>query len=413
MRFLLIVLLAILTSCSENPTAEIHRTNALHEPEAGIWRFSFQLGNEELPFLVRISGDPHIESFTLLNGGEEIHAKEISINGDSIKIVLPVFSSELHGRIDSPNLITGKWINKAKKDYQIPFIGEADKTYLFTPTRISTPLSEKYHAVFDPNTSESWNAILALSEDSNQVHATFLTETGDYRYLQGNVVNNKLQLGTFDGSHAFLFTADVKNDSLINGTFTSGIHYKTSWIAGEDSAFKLRDPEKLTWMKPGYDRIDFKMPDQNGDTVTWDDLDLGGKIVIIDIMGSWCPNCMDANRALEKITQNYPSEQIEIIPIAYETTADFQTAKQRVSKMQQDLGMDPYFLYGGLAKTTEASADFPMLNGIMSFPTLIFIDKSGKVRRIYTGFYGPGTGSYYTEFIQRTDSLLTVMAAEG
>jgi hypothetical protein len=35
-----------------------------------------------------------------------------------------------------------------------------------------------------------------------------------------------------------------------------------------------------------------------------------------------------------------------------------------------------------------------MLNQIVSYPTMIFIDKFGEVRRIHTGFSGPATSTY-------------------
>ena len=39
-----------------------------------------------------------------------------------------------------------------------------------------------------------------------------------------------------------------------------------------------------------------------------------------------------------------------------------------------------------------------MLNHVLSYPTTIFIDKKGVVRKIHTGFNGPATGEKYTEF---------------
>jgi len=53
------------------------------------------------------------------------------------------------------------------------------------------------------------------------------------------------------------------------------------------------------------------------------------------------------------------------------------------------------FLYGRL-----------MLLKIRLFPNNIFIDKKGMVRKIHTGFYGPGTGMYYTNYVRETEALL-------
>ncbi len=404
----------MLVSCTNNSTSSSDKNKNTPILDEGMWRFSFQLGKQELPFNIKFENIDANNGYAIIyNGEERIEVKEFNIINDSIFINLPVFSSELVGRIESNQLITGKWLNRAKTNYSIPFVAEANKSYRFTPTDTSPKIPHRYHAVFDPNSDEPWNAILILSEDSNRYTGTFLTETGDYRYLQGNVMNKKLYLSTFDGSHAFLFTADISGDSLVNGSFTSGIHYSTNWVAKADKYFMLRNPEKLTYLKTGYDKIDFKFPNENGDTVTWKDLNLEGKVVILDIMGSWCPNCMDANRALHQLVSKYPDNDMVILPIAYETTSDFDISKKRISKMQQDLGMKPHFLYGGKADIQRTSKDFPMLNGIMSYPTLIIIGPDRKVEDIYTGFYGPGTGEYYKQFMNHTDSLLARLVAKS
>lgn len=387
--------------------------NSSPELQDGMWRFSFQLDKEELPFQVKLEDiDNNSGKATICNGEERIEADNFRISNDSVFIELPVFESTLVGRIESDELITGQWINKNKKDYTIPFIAEANKSYRFTPSDISKKIPHRYHVIFDPNTDDAWDAVLILSEDSNRYSGTFLTETGDYRYLEGNIMNKKLYLSTFDGSHAFLFTADISGDSLLNGTFTSGIHYSATWIAKADENYNLKNPEKLTYLKPGYSEIDFRLPNQDGDTVTWEDLDLDGKVVVLDIMGSWCPNCMDANRAMHQLISKYSDDEIVVLPIAYETTEDFSISKKRINKMQKDLGMGPQFLFGGLANVKNTSQDFPMLNGIMSYPTLIFIGPDRKVEEIYTGFYGPGTGKYYDRFMVHTDSLLSQLVSK-
>jgi hypothetical protein len=43
----------------------------------------------------------------------------------------------------------------------------------------------------------------------------------------------------------------------------------------------------------------------------------------------------------------------------------------------------------------SASASLPFISGIFCFPTSIYIDKNGNVRRIHSGYNGPATGVYY------------------
>lgn len=412
-KYTLIILISILFGC-RNGDATVENNNESNiQVNNGIWRFSLKIENEELPFNVELSNlTSENPKAVFKNGEENIVSNEINVRGDSIWIRLPVFDTEMRGRIESENLITGYWINKTRQNYSIPFVAEYNKDFRFTPTKTSTVIQDTFHVVFDPNSNESWDAILVLNQTPSNITGTFMTETGDYRYLEGNIMNDKLYLSTFDGSHAFLFYADIKGDSLINGKFLSGIHYQANWIGKADTLFSLRKPEELTYLKEGYKYLDFKLPNENGDTVTWDDMDLDNKVVIIDIMGSWCPNCMDAGASLKELTKPYNSDQVEIVPIAFELTSDLKAARKRIFKMQSDLGLEKKFLFGGYVSKERAAQTFPMLNKIMSYPTLIFIGKDREIKQIYTGFYGPGTGEYYDEFMRNTKKLLHEMVQE-
>ena len=66
--------------------------------------------------------------------------------------------------------------------------------------------------------------VFSNSTPDGRVTGTFLTETGDYRYLEGVVDGDSLKLSCFDGSHAFLFHAALDQDSF-RGRFWSGTHW--------------------------------------------------------------------------------------------------------------------------------------------------------------------------------------------
>ena len=58
--------------------------------------------------------------------------------------------------------------------------------------------------------------------------------------------------------------------------------------------------------------------------------------------------------------------------------------------------------YGSSSKE-EANKKLPMLNHVLSYPTTIFIDKSGEVRKIHTGFNGKATGGKYVDFVNELE----------
>ena len=84
-----------------------------------------------------------------------------------------------------------------------------------------------------------------------------MTETGDYRFLEGTVQENKFWLSVFDGAHAFLFEGKILNDNELTGTFRSGKHYTTTWAAKRNADATLTSPDSLTYLLPGYDAVAF------------------------------------------------------------------------------------------------------------------------------------------------------------
>ncbi len=66
----------------------------------------------------------------------------------------------------------------------------------------------------------------------------------------------------------------------------------------------------------------------------------------------------------------------------------------------------PYdIVLAGPSNKKKAAEALPMLNHILSYPTLIFVDKNDQVQKIHTGFYGPATEEYQ-EFIKEFDKTV-------
>ena len=103
---------------------------------------------------------------------------------------------------------------------------------------------------------------------------------------------------------------------------------------------------------------------------------------------------------------------VAIIGLAYEAKNDFNYAKSRVEKMKNRFNVGYDFLIAGTYNKKEASKTLPMLNHVMSFPTSIFIDKKGNVRKIHTGYSGPATGDYYLKFIDEFNYFMDALLKE-
>ncbi len=356
----------------------------------------------QLPFLFDLtySGDStfYIE---IINGEERLRIDDISTwhdqstGHDSIRINFPIYDTYILGRWGE-GIIQGAWFVPSRGKYSIPFEAEFGRGYRFTTVRKKPvmDLSGRWATTFAPDTEDAFDAIGEFKQENNHISGTFATETGDFRFLDGTVQGDKMYLSCFDGSHAFLFTAKVMPDSTLSGTFQSGIHYRTDWIARRDPQATLQHPDSLTFLKPGYERFDFAFPDpETGDTVSIDDAAFAERPKIIQIMGTWCPNCRDETKFLTDYLQKHPDLNIAVIGLSFEKGKDPEKAFKLIRTFKQKMKVPYPILYAGPPGAAAAEA-LPMLQKIVSYPTMIFLDKDNRVLRIHTGFYGPATTEY-------------------
>jgi thiol-disulfide isomerase/thioredoxin len=183
-------------------------------------------------------------------------------------------------------------------------------------------------------------------------------------------------------------------------------------MAKKNAKAALPEADKLTFLKPGYDKLAFSFPDLTGKMVSLADPKYQGKVVIVQILGSWCPNCLDESEFLIPYYNKHKDKGLAIIGLAYERSAKFDEAKLRLDKMTKRLGVTYDILLAGTIAKDNASNSLPMLNHVMAFPTTIYIDRAGKVRKIYTGFSGPSTGKYYEAFVDEFTSFVGKLLKE-
>lgn len=393
----------LLAGCSEKQQPDLPN---------GPWRATLQTPGGELPFGMEIfrftqddrNGDSIVAQ--IINAEERILITDIKQDGDTVFMRLPVFDSEIRAKVIDSTL-NGYWIDHNRRTdsstYRIPFHAQYGLDYRFAPTTGGEAIEERWEVTFSPNAPAESKAVGVFKYGADYVEGTFLTETGDYRYLEGMTRADSIFLSCFDGAHAFLFKAKITGDSM-SGMFWSGKHYSEPWIAVLNPDFELRDPDSLTFLTPGYERFEFSFPDTDSNLVSLDDF--WGKVVIVQIMGSWCPNCMDESRFFADAWRRYHDDGLEIVALAFEKTRDFNTARERVLRMKQNLEIPYTVLIAGYRDPQEVAQKLPALNHVMSYPTSIFIDRAGKVRRIHTGYSGPATGGAFVEFAAEFDEFV-------
>lgn len=348
----------------------------------------------------------HQGNYYAINGLETIPLERRTVpNSDSIDLVFPYFNSFIRCK-ETKRKIKGYWNNVQKQDYKIPLMVFKKRK----KQRHADPVvSGKWRVTFSTQ-NNPYPAIGQFEIINNEVCGTFMTETGDYRFLTGYTKNDSLFLSALDGSHAFFFAAKFNVQQMI-GVFFSGTHYQTDWVAVKDENAQLENPYHLTTVDTTKE-LNFTFPDLNGNYYSFPNHLSKNKVTIITLMGTWCPNCIDEALFFKTLQEKYDKTEIKIIAVCYEASDDFKKQIENVKKLNDTYGFNFTFLIAGKASKMLAHQHFPVLSNVMSFPTTIFVDKENKVRKVFTGFYGPATKTYYENFKHETHSLLDQLIHE-
>lgn len=375
----------------------------------------------ELPFTFEVTYEDdttfHIDIF---NGVERIRVPAENIQfghtrvnvRDTIRIDFPVYDSYISAYFEE-NIIEGVWVVNYRENYRIPFTAYHGRDHRFTNLRKPpvADLSGTWEVAISSDEGPE-PAIAEFVQEGNHLTGTFRTEKGDYRYLEGTVQADKMYLSVFDGSHAFLFEAKLRPDSTLYGTFRSGRHYLETWTARRNPDFELTDPDSLTTYIAGGEPLTFTFPDTEGNMISLDDERFSGKVKLVQIMGTWCPNCRDETNFLMEYLKNNPNEDLAVIALGFERYREEETALRSLRRYQDNVDLPYPLLWGGYYDNREAARQLPQLDRVLSYPTLLFVDRNNQVRRIHTGFNGPAT-SKYAEFKTNFERTVRELLAEG
>jgi len=382
--------------------------------QTGIWRGALKTASgNEIPFNFEVIDTAGKKQLAIFNGAERFKVTDVTVNGDSVAIKMPLFESEFKLKLHEGTL-SGKWIKHlADSDAVVGFDAVYGDTARFiTDKKPIADISGRWAVGFGEGEEKDF-AVGEFKQHGAKLTGTFLTTTGDYRFLEGVVNGDSLYLSCFDGGHAYLFNAKIKGDSITGGKFYSGKSGQDVWTAVKDEKAQLPDAYSLTALKPGFKKIDFTFKDLDGKKVSLTDDRFKNKVVIVQIMGSWCPNCMDETAYLVNYYKKYQPKGVEIVGLAYERTTNFERSQKALTQLKDRFNIPyPILITGYTPARGEAAKSLPMMEKVLGFPTTIIIDKKGDVRKIHTGFSGPGTGEHYIEFITEFEKLTDDLLAE-
>jgi len=342
---------------------------------------------------------------TIYNGKE---VYQLSVNkriGDTLIYQFPAQDAEWRIAFnDDFSEARGWWVNYNKKvpvRYPVHLYMTLSEM-IPKPDSIFPELFGRWKVLFEPGTPNEEVLVGVFQQEMNgRIFGSFLSETGDYRYLHGYVANGKLHLQTYTGYWAFVVEADLNGSNEMTGVFYSGGKSSSPFKAIKDEKVQLRDEAELTYLIKRDETVYLKgLTKLNGRKVNLD-LNKQNQVTLIQIMGTWCPNCIDESHLLNELQIQYGAKGLRVIGLAFEVGNDSKKQRARLNKFVKDLGINYNVYLAGTSSKEAAAAYFPMLNGIMSFPTSILVDRNGKVLAIHTGFSGPATGQAYDDLVQK------------
>lgn len=387
----------------------------VQQPTAGIYRATLELPGGDAPFGLEVARENGDVVLYFINGRQRARVQRAKIENGTLSVVFPGYENSLRAEIHRDRLVGDVTLIKTGGVEQvIPFEAKLGSARRFFDGVVSdnADVSGRWDVAFTGDEGKTSKGVAVLEQEHDRVIGTVMTPTGDHRYLEGQVHDDELRLSTFDGGLPYLYKLKVDAKGSLQGEYWQGLksHEKVSAVRNADAT--LEDAEAMTQVKEDAGRFDFTFRDVDGKAVSLSDERFRGKVVVVSLGGSWCPNCHDETMFLAPFYREYREKGFEIIALMFERHGEFQKAAAAARRFRDDLGVEYATLIAGISDADEASKALPTLTGIYGFPTTIFIDKQGKVRKIHTGFTGPATGHHYDEYVAEFRTFIDELLAE-
>lgn len=378
---------------------------------AGKWQGKIHYSKTEVPFAFEVSyptGEQPL--FTFLNGAERIAIETVEEMGDSLYIQWTPFDVEIRAAFTSTH-IEGIY-HKKYRDGAYPFSATFGKPRMeIKSTQPSITVARRWEVTFSKGTLNESKGLALFSQQGERITGTILTEVSDYRYFEGIVQGDSIQLSSFDGAHAFKIEGK-RTAGVWRGIITYDEGYEESWEAIPNATFELRDPFEIVILEPGLHKPYFELlAAGSGQNILHAD-DYEGKVVILQLFGTWCPNSLDQTQYLTQWYDENRDRGVEIVASSFEANYSRDYGLKRLAEYKTANDIQYPLVLGGRLSKNAAAMSFPFMNRIEAFPTLVLLDKEGYARSVISYFNGPATGPYHEVFKRRFNAMVDELLAE-
>jgi thiol-disulfide isomerase/thioredoxin len=344
-----------------------------------------------------------------LVGDEKTQIPEISKKGDAVTLGFSEYSAEIQATWDGAQL-SGNYLRirpdgtKSLKFTASPEKGASkpanDLPSLPPPDGNYQVFFQAVKVIDDSTVAKFWNK-------KGVLYGTFIAPDGDYGLLVGRPSAKGIQLSRFTGWQAIAITLE-QDGGVWSGRFYAASEPKPqSFVLQPRADIDVQIPAiKKTVMKNPKAEFSFSCISLPGETVRNTDESFKGKALIVDIMGTWCHNCLDEAPVLQRLQERFGKDGLQIVGLSFEITDDPAQGKKNLQLYKDRFGLTYSLLFcGSLDEANVKKQIHRQLDNFFAYPTTIFIDKNHVVQAIHSGFKGPGTGEEFQQQIREFEEL--------
>jgi len=365
------------------------------QPIAGRWDATIQINGVETPFPLEISGSGANVTASFFNGDDRYASTQGRFENGKLVVNWDYYAATLDATLKD-GVLEGQYAGTRRM--KGPFAIRATRAATAKPTAVSVIVPTIDGLWEIPNKSGkgelAWRFI--VQQSGSKADATILRVDGDTGTTSGTFQNGKFVLSHFDGARAHLLEIIPASD----GTLDILQDGKTKLTAYRPAAARAKglpeptDPDLHTTMKDPSEPFRFSFPDLNGRVVSNADARFRGKVLVVEITGSWCPNCHDEAPFLAEMYRKFGRQGVEIVSLSFEE-ADQLKDPTRLRAFVKKYGLEFPVLLGG--EPDEANAKLTQLVNWNTWPATLFIDRKGLVRGIHSGFPSSGSGDLFRQ----------------
>jgi thiol-disulfide isomerase/thioredoxin len=399
------VLLALAASTLAQSVAQ-----PVAQPIAGRWDATILINGVETPFPLEISGSGTNVTASFFNGDDRYASTQGRFENGKLVVNWDYYAATLEATLKD-GVLEGQYAGTRRM--KGPFAIRATRAAAAKPTAVSVTAPSIDGLWEIPNKSgkgeSAWRFI--VQQSGSNASATILRVDGDTGTISGAFQNGKFVLSHFDGARAHLLEITPADDGtldILQDGKTKLTAYRPA-VARAKGLPEPTDPDLHTTMKDPREPFRFSFPDLNGHVVSNTDGRFRGKVLVVEITGSWCPNCHDEAPFLAEMYRNYSRQGLEIVSLSFEE-ADQLKDPTRLRAFVKKYGLQFPVLLGG--DPDEANAKLTQLVDWNTWPATLFIDRRGLVRGIHSGFPSPGSGELYRQAKEEFDVQVGRLLAE-